>query len=344
MRISPEAGMTVRVAINGFGRIGRLVLRALHEQGRDDLQVVAVNDLGSVEANAQLLKYDSVHGRFRGEVKTGDSWMDIGRGKIAVLAERDPAKLPWKSLAVDVALECTGLFTKREAAAKHLEAGAKKCIVSAPADGVDYTLVMGVNSDGVTREHMVISNGSCTTNCLAPVAYVLNEGVGIAQGYMTTIHSYTGDQNTVDTLHKDMRRARAAALNMIPTSTGAAKALGLVIPALKGKLDGTAIRVPTANVSLIDFKFTAERDTAKDEINGLMEKAAGSNRFKGILGVVKDEVVSSDFNHDPHSSTFDLTQTVVMGKRLCRVLSWYDNEWGFSNRMVEAAALLGKMV
>jgi glyceraldehyde 3-phosphate dehydrogenase len=336
--------MTVRVAINGFGRIGRLVLRALHEQGRDDLQVVAINDLGSVENNAHLLKYDSVHGRFRDEIKTGDKWMDIGRGRIAVLAERDPAKLPWKSLAVDVALECTGLFTKREAAAKHLEAGAKRCIVSAPADGVDYTLVMGVNSDGVTRAHTVLSNGSCTTNCLAPVAYVLHEGVGIAQGYMTTIHSYTGDQNTVDTLHKDMRRARAAALNMIPTSTGAAKALGLVIPALQGKLDGSAIRVPTANVSLIDFAFTSERDTAKDEINGLMEKAAGSNRFKGILGVVKDEVVSTDFNHDSHSSTFDLTQTVVMGKRFCRILSWYDNEWGFSNRMVEAAALVGKMV
>jgi glyceraldehyde 3-phosphate dehydrogenase len=336
--------MTIRVAINGFGRIGRLVLRALHEQGRDDLEVAAINDLGSVEANAHLLKFDSVHGRFKGEITTGDNWMDIGRGRIAVLAERDPAKLPWKSLGVDVALECTGLFTKREAAAKHLEAGAKRCIVSAPADGVDYTLVMGVNSDGLKRDHTVISNGSCTTNCLAPVAFVLHDGVGIEQGYMTTVHSYTGDQNTVDTLHKDMRRARAAALNMIPTSTGAAKALGLVIPALQGKLDGTAIRVPTANVSLIDFKFSAARDTSKDEINELMVKAAGSNRFKGILGVVKDEVVSSDFNHDSHSSTFDLTQTVVMGKRFCRVLSWYDNEWGFSNRMVEAAALVGKMV
>ena len=336
--------MTVRVAINGFGRIGRLVLRALYEQGRDDLLVAAINDLGSVEANAQLLKYDSVHGRFRGQIATGDSWMDLGRGKIAVLAERDPAKLPWQSLKVDVALECTGFFTKREAAAKHLEAGAKKCIISAPADGVDYTLVIGVNSDGLKREHSVISNGSCTTNCLAPVAFVLHEGVGIAQGFMTTVHSYTGDQNTVDTLHKDLRRARAAALNMIPTSTGAAKALGLVIPALKGKLDGTAIRVPTANVSLVDLTFTSERDTTKDEINALMEKAASSNRFKGILAVNRDEVVSSDFNHDPHSSTFDLTQTVVLGKRFCRVLSWYDNEWGFSNRMVEAAALIGKMV
>ena len=336
--------MTVRVAINGFGRIGRLVLRALYEQGRDDLLVAAINDLGSVEANAQLLKYDSVHGRFRGQIATGDSWMDLGRGKIAVLAERDPAKLPWQSLKVDVALECTGFFTKRETAAKHLEAGAKKCIISAPADGVDYTLVIGVNSDGLKREHSVISNASCTTNCLAPVAFVLHEGVGIAQGFMTTVHSYTGDQNTVDTLHKDLRRARAAALNMIPTSTGAAKALGLVIPALKGKLDGTAIRVPTANVSLVDLTFTSERDTTKDEINALMEKAASSNRFKGILAVNRDEVVSSDFNHDPHSSTFDLTQTVVLGKRFCRVLSWYDNEWGFSNRMVEAAALIGKMV
>jgi glyceraldehyde 3-phosphate dehydrogenase len=335
--------MTVRVAINGFGRIGRLVLRALWEQGRDDLEVMAINDLGSVEANAHLLKYDSVHGRFPDAVKTGENWMDLGRGRIEVLAERDPAKLPWKRLGVDVALECTGLFTKREAAAKHLEAGAKRCIVSAPADGADYTVVMGVNSDGVKPEYRVLSNGSCTTNCLAPVAYVLNEGVGIAQGYMTTIHSYTGDQNTVDTLHKDMRRARAAAFNMIPTSTGAAKALGLVIPALQGRLDGAAIRVPTANVSLIDLKFSAERDTSRDEVNGLMEKAANSNRFKGILGVVKDEVVSSDFNHDSHSSTFDLTQTVVMGKRFCRVLSWYDNEWGFSNRMVEAAALVGKM-
>jgi len=335
--------MTIKIAINGFGRIGRLVLRALHEQSRDDLEVVAINDLGSVEANAQLLKYDSVHGRFRGDIATGESWMDIGRGKISVLAERDPAKLPWKKLGVTVALECTGLFTKREAAAKHLEAGAKRCIVSAPADGADYTLVMGVNHDGLVREHHVISNGSCTTNCLAPVAYVLNETIGIAQGFMTTVHSYTGDQNIVDSLHHDPRRARAAALNMIPTSTGAAKALGLVIPALQGKLDGTAIRVPTANVSLIDLAFTAARDTARDEINEAMVKAANSNRFKGILAVVRDAVVSSDFNHDPHSSTFDVTQTAVLGKRFCRVLSWYDNEWGFSNRMVEAAALVGRM-
>jgi glyceraldehyde 3-phosphate dehydrogenase len=333
--------MAIRVAINGFGRIGRLVLRALHEQNRDDVQVVAVNDLGSVAANAHLLKYDSVHGRFKGEIKTGDSWMDIGKGKIAVSAERDPAKLPWKNLKIDVALECTGLFTKREDAAKHLAAGAKRVIVSAPAEGVDITIVLGVNSDQLKPAHTVLSNGSCTTNCLAPVAYVLHEGIGIEQGYMTTIHAYTGDQNTVDTLHKDMRRARAAALNMIPTSTGAAKALGLVLPALQGKLDGTSIRVPVADVSLIDFAFTAVRDTGKDEINELMVKAANSNRFKGILAVNRDECVSGDFTHDPHSATFDLTQTVVLGKRFCRVLAWYDNEWGFSNRMVEAAALVG---
>jgi glyceraldehyde 3-phosphate dehydrogenase len=335
--------MAIRVAINGFGRIGRLVFRALYERRVDDVEVAAINDLGSVEANAHLLRYDSVHGRYRGEITTGDGWLDVGRGKVAVLAERDPAKLPWKDLKVDVALECTGLFTKRESAAKHLEAGAKRVIVSAPADGVDFTLVLGVNGDQLRPQHAVISNGSCTTNCLAPVAYVLNEGVGIERGYMTTIHAYTGDQNTVDTLHKDMRRARAAALSMIPTSTGAARAMGLVMPALKGKLDGTSIRVPTADVSVIDFKFNAARDTSADEINELMVKASKSNRFKGILAVNKDEVVSVDFTHDPHSATFDLTQTVVLDKRFCRVLAWYDNEWGFSNRMVEAAALVGKL-
>jgi glyceraldehyde 3-phosphate dehydrogenase len=335
--------MAIRVAINGFGRIGRLVFRALYERRIDDIEVAAINDLGSVEANAHLLRYDSVHGRYRGEIATGDGWLDVGRGKVAVLAERDPAKLPWKDLKVDVALECTGLFTKRESAAKHLEAGAKRVIVSAPADGVDFTLVLGVNGDQLKPQHTVISNGSCTTNCLAPVAYVLNEGVGIERGYMTTIHAYTGDQNTVDTLHKDMRRARAAALSMIPTSTGAARAMGLVMPALKGKLDGTSIRVPTADVSVIDFKFNAARDTSADEINELMVKASKSSRFIGILAVNKDEVVSVDFTHDPHSATFDLTQTVVLDKRFCRVLAWYDNEWGFSNRMVEAAALVGKL-
>jgi glyceraldehyde 3-phosphate dehydrogenase len=335
--------MPVRIAINGFGRIGRLVFRALLERGLDAPQVVAINDLGSVEANAHLLKFDSLHGRFRGEVVCGEDWLDAGRGKVRVVAERDPAKLPWQSLEVDVALECTGLFTKREAAAQHLAAGARRVLVSAPADGADFTLVMGVNSDRLERGHRVVSNGSCTTNCLAPVAYVLNEGVGIARGFMTTVHAYTSDQPTQDTLHKDLRRARAAALSMIPTSTGAARALGLVLPTLKGKLDGVSIRVPAANVSLIDFKFDAARDTSAEEINALMVTAAGSNRFKGILAVNKDEVVSVDFNHDAHSSTFDLTQTVVIEKRFCRVLSWYDNEWGFSNRMVEAAALLGRL-
>jgi len=335
--------MAVRVAINGFGRIGRLVLRAISENKRDDVQVVGINDLGSVEMNAHLLKHDSVHGRYPHEITTGEGWMDVGQGKITVTAERDPAKLPWKDLKVDVALECTGIFTKREAAAKHLEAGARRVIISAPAEGADFTLVMGVNSDQLKAEHKVISNASCTTNCLAPVAFVLNDGIGIERGYMTTIHSYTGDQNTVDTLHKDKRRARAAALSMIPTSTGAAKAVGLVLPALKGKLDGTSIRVPTPNVSVIDFKFDAARETSPDEINKLMEKAANSNRFKGILGVTREELVSTDFNHDPHSSTFDLTQTQVIEKRFCRVLAWYDNEWGFSNRMVDAAALFGRM-
>jgi glyceraldehyde 3-phosphate dehydrogenase len=334
--------MTVRVAINGFGRIGRLVLRAAFESRREDIDVVGINDLGSVETNAHLLRYDSVHGRFPGEVTTGEGWMDIGRGKISVTAERDPAKLPWRKLGVDLALECTGIFTKREAAAKHLEAGAKRVLISAPADGADLTVVMGVNHDELNPEHKVISNASCTTNCLAPVAYVLHRGIGIERGYMTTIHAYTGDQNLQDTLHSDLRRARAAALSLIPTSTGAAKAVGLVLPALKGKLDGTAIRVPTANVSLIDFKFDAARETSAEEVNRLMEDAAKSNRFKGIVGINKAATVSVDFNHDSHSSTFDVTQTQVLDNRFVRVLSWYDNEWGFSNRMVEVATLLGQ--
>jgi glyceraldehyde 3-phosphate dehydrogenase len=333
--------MTVRVAINGFGRIGRLVMRAACESRRDDIEIVGINDLGPVETNAHLLRYDSVHGRFPGEVATGEGWMDIGRGKITVTAERDPAKLPWRRLGVDVALECTGIFTKREAAAKHLEAGAKRVIISAPADGADLTVVMGVNHDDLKPEHEIISNASCTTNCLAPVAYVLHKGIGIERGYMTTIHSYTGDQNPVDTLHSDLRRARAAALSLIPTSTGAAKAVGLVLPALKGKLDGTAIRVPTANVSLIDFTFDSARETSADEVNALMEDAAKSNRLRGIVGINKAPTVSVDFNHDPHSSVFDVTQTQVLDKRFVRVLSWYDNEWGFSNRMVEVTAYFG---
>ena len=308
-----------------------------------EIEIVGINDLGSVETNAHLLRYDSVHGRFAGEVTTGENWMDAGRGKIRVTAERDPAKLPWKELGVDVALECTGIFTRREAAAKHLEAGAKRVIISAPADGADFTVVMGVNHDELNAKHTVISNASCTTNCLAPVAYVLHQGIGIERGYMTTIHSYTGDQSLQDTLHSDLRRARAAALSLIPTSTGAARAVGLVLPALKGKLDGTAIRVPTANVSLIDFKFDAARDTSADEVNTLMEDAAKSNRLKGIVGINKAPTVSVDFNHDPHSSTFDVTQTQVLDKTFVRILSWYDNEWGFSNRMVECAAYFGAM-
>jgi glyceraldehyde 3-phosphate dehydrogenase len=335
--------MAIRVAINGFGRIGRLVMRAALEHATREIEIVGINDLGSVETNAHLLRYDSVHGRFAGEVTTGENWMDAGRGKIRVTAERDPAKLPWKELAVDVALECTGIFTKREAAAKHLEAGAKRVIISAPADGADFTVVMGVNHDELNAKHTVISNASCTTNCLAPVAYVLHQGIGIERGYMTTIHSYTGDQSLQDTLHSDLRRARAAALSLIPTSTGAARAVGLVLPALKGKLDGTAIRVPTANVSLIDFKFDAARDTSADEVNALMEDAAKSNRLKGIVGINRAPTVSVDFNHDSHSSTFDVTQTQVLDKSFVRVLAWYDNEWGFSNRMVEVAAYFGAM-
>jgi glyceraldehyde 3-phosphate dehydrogenase len=335
--------MAIRVAINGFGRIGRLVMRAALEHATREIEIVGINDLGSVETNAHLLRYDSVHGRFAGEVTTGENWMDAGRGKIRVTAERDPAKLPWKELGVDVALECTGIFTRREAAAKHLEAGAKRVIISAPADGADFTVVMGVNHDELNGSHTVISNASCTTNCLAPVAYVLHQGIGIQRGYMTTIHSYTGDQSLQDTLHSDLRRARAAALSLIPTSTGAARAVGLVLPALKGKLDGTAIRVPTANVSLIDFKFDAARDTSADEVNTLMEDAAKSNRLKGIVGINRAPTVSVDFNHDSHSSTFDVTQTQVLDKTFVRILSWYDNEWGFSNRMVEVAAYFGAM-
>src|ERR1700723_626206 len=335
--------MAIRVAINGFGRIGRLVMRAALEHPEKQLDIVGINDLGPVETNAHLLRYDSVHGRFAGEVTTGENWVDAGQGKIRVTAERDPAKLPWKELGVDVPLECPGIFTKREGGAKHPEAGAKKVIIPAPADGADFTVVMGVNHEELTAEHRVISNASCTTNCLAPVAYVLHEGIGIERGYMTTIHSYTGDQSLQDTLHSDLRRARAAALSLIPTSTGAAKAVRLVLPSLKGKLDGTAIRVPTANVSLIDFTFDAARETDADEVNALMENAAKSNRLKGILGINKAPTVSVDFNHDPHSSTFDVTQTQVLDKKFVRVLSWYDNEWGFSNRMVEVAAHFGAM-
>src|SRR3984957_17415354 len=292
--------MAIRVAINGFGRIGRLVMRAALEHAEKQLEIVGINDLGPVETNAHLLRYDSVHGRFAGEVTTGENWIDAGRGKIRVTAERDPAKLPWKELGVDVALECTGIFTKREAAAKHLEAGAKKVIISAPADGADFTVVMGVNHDELSASHRVISNASCTTNCLAPVAQVLHQAVGIERGYMTTIHAYTGDQSLQDTLHKDVRRARAAALSMIPTSTGAARAVGLVLPELKGKLDGTAIRVPTPNVSLIDLTFTAARETSADALNQAIKQAA-DGRLRGILAYTDEELVSVDFNHNPAS-------------------------------------------
>jgi glyceraldehyde 3-phosphate dehydrogenase len=334
--------MAVRVAINGFGRIGRLVLRAAMESKRDDIEFVGVNDLGSVAANAHLVKYDTVHGTFPGDVTSGDDWMDLGRGKIKVTAERDPTKLPWGDLGVDVALECTGIFASRDKAAMHLEAGAKRVLVSAPASGADLMVVYGVNDDKLSAEHKVVSNASCTTNCLVPVAHVLNQAVGIDRGFMTTVHAFTGDQATVDTLHSDLRRARAASQSMIPTSTGAAKAVGQVLPELDGKLDGTSIRVPTPNVSLIDLKFDASRATDAAEINGAIQQAAGG-RLKGILETNEEPLVSSDFNHNQASSTFDLTQTQVIDGTLVRVLSWYDNEWGFSNRMSDTAVAMGKL-
>jgi glyceraldehyde 3-phosphate dehydrogenase len=334
--------MTIRVAINGFGRIGRLVMRAATEARRNDITVVAINDLGPVATNAHLLKYDSVHGRFPHEIKVGADSMDVGQGPIKVTAERDPSKLPWKALGVDVALECTGIFTSREKASAHLAAGAKRVLVSAPADGADLTVVYGVNHDKLKKEHLVVSNASCTTNCLAPVAFALHQAIGIERGYMTTIHAYTGDQPTVDTLHKDLRRARAAALSMIPTSTGAAKAVGLVLPELKGKLDGTSIRVPTPNVSVIDFKFVPKRDTTVEEVNKALIDAS-NGRLKGILEITRDPTVSMDFNHNPASSTVDVTQTQVIEGKLCRVMSWYDNEWGFSNRMNDTAVALGRL-
>ena len=331
--------MTTRVFINGFGRIGRNVLRAIHESKRNDVQVVGINDLGSVETNAHLLRYDSVHGRFPGTVTSGEDFIDIGQGPIKVTAERDPAKLPHKALGVDVALECTGIFTKRETAAKHLDAGARKVLVSAPADGADLTVVFGVNHDKLTGDHTVVSNASCTTNCLAPVAFTLNNAIGIEHGFMTTVHSYTGDQPVLDTMHKDLRRARAANLSMIPTSTGAARAVGLVLPELKGKLDGTSIRVPTPNVSMIDFKFVAKRPTTVEEVNALM-KAAAEGPLAGILGYNTDPLVSTDYNHSAESSYFDATQTQVIDGTFVRILSWYDNEWGFSNRMSDTAVAL----
>ena len=333
--------MAVRVAINGFGRIGRLILRAAYEQGRRDITFVAINDLGSVEANAHLLRFDSVHGRLNADVKVKGSTMTVGKSVITVTAEKDPSKLPWKKLGVDVAMECTGRFTDRVTAGAHLKAGAKKVLISAPGTDVDLTVVYGVNHGKLSAKHQVVSNASCTTNCLAPVAFVLHNAFGIEKGYMTTIHSYTGDQNTVDTLHKDLRRARAAALSMIPSSTGAAKALGLVLPDLKGKLDGTAIRVPTPNVSVVDFKFLSKKKATVEAINAAMVKAA-KGQLKGVLGVCNEPLVSVDFNHNPASSTFDLTQTQVVGDNFVRVLSWYDNEWGFSSRMSDTAIAMMK--
>jgi glyceraldehyde 3-phosphate dehydrogenase len=335
--------MTVRVAINGFGRIGRNVLRAIAEAGRKDIEVVGINDLGPVETNAHLLRYDSVHGRFPGEVTVKGDTISIGNGAMKVSAERDPSKLPWKELGVDIALECTGIFTAKDKASAHLTAGAKRVLVSAPADGADFTVVYGVNHDKLSKDHKVVSNGSCTTNCLAPVAKVINDAVGIETGFMTTIHAYTGDQPTLDTLHKDLYRGRAAALSMIPTSTGAAKAIGLVLPELKGKLDGVAIRVPTPNVSVIDLKVVAKKETNKDEINEAMKRAA-EQQLKGILATTSAPNVSIDFNHDPHSATFHMDQTKVMNGTLLRVLAWYDNEWGFSNRMADTAVVMGKQL
>lgn len=334
--------MAVKVAINGFGRIGRLVLRAIYESGRKDVEVVAINDLADNATNAHLLKYDSVHGRFPLPVESGEGFITVDGHKIRTLQERDPAKLPWADLGVEVALECSGIFTKRDDAAKHLAAGAKKVLISAPATDEDITIVYGVNDDKLTADHKIVSNASCTTNCLVPVAAVLHDAVGIEHGFMTTIHSYTGDQRIVDTMHKDLHRARAAALNIIPTSTGAAKAVGKVMPELKGKLDGSSVRVPTPNVSVVDFKFVARRATSVEEINGAIGKAAAGGKLKNILGVYDEPLVSMDFNHDPRSSIFALGETKVMEGTFVRILTWYDNEWGFSNRMADTAVAMSK--
>ena len=333
--------MTVKVAINGFGRIGRNILRAIYESGRKDIDVVAINDLGPVETNAHLLRYDSVHGRFPNEVKVDGNTISVGSESFKVFAERDPSKLPWGDLGIDIVLECTGIFTSKDKASAHIAAGAKRVIVSAPADGADLTVVYGVNHDKLTKDHIVISNASCTTNCLAPLAAVLHETVGIEKGMMTTIHSYTGDQPTLDTMHKDLYRARAAALSQIPTSTGAAKAIGLVLPELKGKLDGISIRVPTPNVSLVDLKFVAKRNTTPQEINDALI-AASNGKLKGVMTYTTHPLVSSDLNHDPHSSTILLDQTKVIDGNFVNIMGWYDNEWGFSNRMLDVTVALAK--
>ena len=334
--------MKARFAINGFGRIGRLVLRALYESNRKDIQVVAINDLGSPESNAHLFKYDTVHGKFPGKITVKNNSFDIGLGAIKVFAEKNPIDLPWKKLNIDVVLECTGLFSNRKMSKKHITAGAKKVLISAPADEVDCTVVFGVNHKQLTKKHSIVSNASCTTNCLAPIVSVLHKTIGINGGYMTTIHSFTGDQRIVDTLHKDLYRARAASNSMIPTSTGAARAVGLVLPELKGKLDGTAIRVPTANVSLIDFTFITKRNTSAKEINNSIKKAT-KDEFKNIIDINSEPLVSIDFCHNAHSSILDTSQTSVVDKRFCRILSWYDNEWGFSNRMLDTASYLAKL-
>ena len=335
--------MAVKVAINGFGRIGRNILRAIVESGRTDIQVVAINDLGPVETNAHLLRYDSVHGRFPAKVTVSGDTIDVGYGPIKVTAIKNPAELPHGAMGVDIAMECTGIFAAKDKASAHLTAGAKRVLVSAPADNADLTVVYGVNHDKLTKDHLVVSNASCTTNCLAPIAKVLNDLVGLEKGFMTTIHSYTGDQPTLDTMHKDLYRGRAAALSMIPTSTGAAKAVGLVLPELNGRLDGTAIRVPTPNVSVVDFKFIARNETTVAEINDAIRKAA-SGPLLGILGITDEPNVSMDFNHDSRSSIFHLDQTKVLDGKLVRVLSWYDNEWGFSNRMSDTAVAMAKLI
>ena len=335
--------MAVRVAMNGFGRIGRMVFRALAESGRTDFDVVAINDLGSADANAHLLRYDTVHGPLPMDVSVDGDVMTVGNIKTQVLAERDPSALPWADLGIDIVAECTGIFSDRDKAAAHLDAGAKRVLVSAPSKGADLTVVYGVNHDKLTADHLVVSNASCTTNCLAPVAHVLNEAFGLKHGYMTTVHAFTGDQRTVDTLHSDLRRARAASVSMIPTSTGAARAVGEVLPELKGKLDGSAIRVPTPNVSMIDLKCVLDSQVSEDDINNAMKGAAAGD-LKGVLAVNELPLVSIDFNHNPASSTFDATQTKVLEDDFVRVLSWYDNEWGFSNRMLDTLGAMGKLL
>ena len=334
--------MTIKVAINGFGRIGRNVLRAIVESGRTDIEVVAINDLGPVATNAHLLRFDSVHGRFPATVTTTDTSIDVGRGPIAVTAMRNPADLPWAH--VDVVMECTGIFTSKEACQAHLENGSSRVLISAPGKDADKTIVYGVNDGELTADDIIVSNASCTTNCLSPIAKVLNDSFGIVKGMMTTVHSYTGDQPTLDTMHSDLYRARAAAMSMIPTSTGAAKAVGLVLPELAGKLDGVAIRVPTPNVSVVDLTFEAARNVTAEEVNDAIRAAAASGTLKGILGVTDDPLVSMDFNHDPHSSIFATDQTKVMDGNMVRILTWYDNEWGFSNRMSDTAVAMGKFL